>query len=65
MSFEFFEPLMKSLFFVLVPLWCGYMLGKDAGVKQGAGKMIDQLCDMGYLKYTKKGTEVEIHKLDS
>lgn len=43
---------------------CGYMLGRDKGVKLGASNAIDRLCEGGYLKFTKTKGDIELHKLD-
>jgi len=43
---------------------CGYMLGRDKGVKLGASNAIDKLCEDGYLKFTKIRGDIELHKLD-
>ena len=43
---------------------CGYVLGRDRGVKIGAGATIDALCNGGYLKFTKIKGDIELHKLD-
>ena len=49
----------------LALVYCGYTLGRDKGVKIGAGKTIDTLCDNGYLRFVKKANgDVEILKLN-
>ena len=54
----------KVIAYGLVLVGCGYILGKDKGVKSGASKCIDTLTDGGYLKATHhKNGEVELHKL--
>lgn len=56
---------LKVIICGLALVGCGYILGRDKGVKIGAGKMIDNLCENGYLKFTKISKDnVEIHKLD-
>tara|TARA_B100001287_G_scaffold58222_1_gene46499 strand:+ start:1362 stop:1568 length:207 start_codon:yes stop_codon:yes gene_type:complete len=34
-------------------VYCGYLLGKDKGIKVGANKTVDTLCDSGYLRHKK------------
>jgi len=48
----------------LALVYCGYILGRDKGVKLGASNAIDKLCEGGYLKFTKIRGDIEIHKLD-
>lgn len=46
----------------------GWSIGSDnafkKGIKEGASNTIDALIDGGYLKATKFGDDVELHKLD-
>jgi len=45
-------------------VYCGFILGRDKGVKLGASNAIDKLCEGGYLKFTKIRGDIELHKLD-
>lgn len=56
--------LAKTLFIGGALVGCGYVLGRDKGVKLGSGKVIDMLCDTGYLRHRKNGDEVELIKLN-
>ncbi len=57
--------IMKVIGLSALLVGCGYILGKDAGHKIGAGKVIDFLCDNGYLKHQKKPDgNVELIKLN-
>ena len=56
--------LIKTLFIGGALVGCGYVLGRDKGVKLGSGKVIDMLCDNGYLKHRKNGKEVELIKIN-
>lgn len=56
--------LIKTLFIGGALVGCGYVLGRDKGVKLGSGKVIDMLCDTGYLRHRKNGDEVELIKLN-
>jgi len=56
--------LIKTLFIGGALVGCGYVLGRDKGVKLGSGKVIDMLCDNGYLRYRKNGEEVELIKIN-
>jgi hypothetical protein len=48
----------------LMLVGCGYILGRDKGVKHGASTCIDTLIANGYLKATEHPNgEIEIHKL--
>lgn len=54
----------EVLFYGLALVGCGYILGRDKGVKYGASTCIDTLIENGYLKATTHPNgEVEIHKL--
>jgi hypothetical protein len=48
----------------LALVYCGYILGRDKGVKLGASNAIDRLCEGGYLKFTKIKGDIELHKLE-
>jgi len=55
----------EVLCYGLALVGCGYILGRDKGVKIGAGKTIDTLCDNGYLRFVKKANgDIEILKLN-
>ena len=42
-----------------------FLLGKDKGVKVGAGRAVDSLCENGYLKHKKQPDgNVELIKLN-
>jgi hypothetical protein len=56
--------LAKTLFIGGALVGCGYVLGRDKGVKLGSGKVIDMLCDNGYLRHRKNGEEVELIKIN-
>ena len=56
--------LIKTLFIGGALVGGGYVLGRDKGVKLGSGKVIDMLCDTGYLRHRKNGDEVELIKLN-
>lgn len=57
--------ILKVSFYGLMLVGCGYLLGKDRGVRIGAGHTIDQLCDNGYLRFYKKSNgDIEILKLN-
>lgn len=60
--------LIEVAIYGLALVGCGWFLGRDSaykeGVKQGANSTIDTLIDQGYLKATKLGNDVELHKLD-
>ena len=46
----------------------GWLIGRESafkkGIKEGASNAIDALIEGGYLKATKFGSDVELHKLD-
>ena len=56
--------LIKTLFIGGALVGCGYVLGRDKGVKLGSGKVIDMLCDNGYLRHRMNGEEVELIKIN-
>lgn len=56
--------LIKTLFLGGALVGCGYVLGRDKGIKTGAGKVIDTLCDRGYLRHRKNGTDIELIKIN-
>tara|TARA_A200000159_G_scaffold154195_1_gene166835 strand:+ start:354 stop:554 length:201 start_codon:yes stop_codon:yes gene_type:complete len=59
------ELIMKVVFYSGLLVGCGYYLGKDKGVKVGAGKVVDHLCDNGYLRHSKKADgNIELIKLN-
>ena len=43
------ELIMKVVFYSGLLVGCGYYLGKDKGVKVGAGKVVDHLCDLSLI----------------
>tara|TARA_A100001388_G_scaffold276847_1_gene265817 strand:- start:675 stop:881 length:207 start_codon:yes stop_codon:yes gene_type:complete len=45
--------LLKTLFVGGALVGCGFILGRDKGIKTGADKAIDTLCDGGYLRHRK------------
>ena len=52
-EFDIFLAL-KVLVCGLALVGCGYVLGRDKGVKIGGDKTVDILCELGYLKHIKK-----------
>lgn len=46
----------------------GWLIGRESafkkGVKEGAESAIDTLIEQGYIRATKFGNDVELHKLD-
>ena len=56
--------LIKTLFLGGALVGCGYILGREKGVKLGSGKVIDMLCDTGYLRHRKNGKEIELIKIN-
>ena len=56
--------LLKNLFVGGALVGCGFILGRDKGIKTGADKAIDTLCDGGYLRHRKNGEEVELIKIN-
>ena len=56
---------LRGAFYSGLLVGCGYYLGKDKGVKVGAGKVVDHLCDNGYLRHSKKADgNIELIKLN-
>ncbi|GEM_PF-3702979 len=61
------EVLLKTILLGGGLLYCGYILGRDSGIRQGANDAIDRLCLSGYLKFRRTGRnlrEVELIKLN-
>ena len=57
--------LMKTLFTGGALVGCGYILGRDKGIKVGADKVVDTLCDGGYLRHQKMPDgNIELIKLN-
>jgi|TARA_B100000902_G_scaffold35468_2_gene42578 hypothetical protein len=57
--------LFKVFIYSSLLVGCGYLLGKDKGVKVGAGRAVDSLCENGYLKHKKQPDgNVELIKLN-
>jgi len=56
--------MIKVGFCGLALVGCGYLLGRDKGVKIGAGKMIDDLIMGGYLKWRGSKENPTILKYD-
>jgi len=54
----------KVIAYGLALVYCGFILGRDKGVKLGASNAIDKLCEGGYLKFTKIRGDIELHKLE-
>ena len=48
-------------------LFCGYILGRDLGRRQGSGAAIDMLCQRGYVNFRRSGKdlrEIQLVKLN-
>jgi hypothetical protein len=59
--------LIKTLLLSGGLLFCGYLLGRDAGRRQGSGATIDMLCHRGYINYRRSGKdlrEIQLVKLN-
>ncbi len=59
--------LIKVMFLGGVLLFCGYLLGRDTGRRQGSGATIDMLCHRGYINYRRSGKdlrEIQLVKLN-
>tara|TARA_Y100000589_G_scaffold303990_1_gene316813 strand:+ start:509 stop:712 length:204 start_codon:yes stop_codon:yes gene_type:complete len=62
--FEDSELMLKVAFYSALLVGCGWYLGKGNGIKTGAGRAIDHLCENGYLRHKKKNGEIELIKLN-
>ena len=61
------EILLKTIMLGGGLLYCGYLLGRDSGIKLGANNAIDKLCQGGYINFRRTGKdlrEVELIKLN-
>jgi|TARA_B110000495_G_scaffold61580_1_gene52364 hypothetical protein len=59
--------LIKVVFLGSGLVGCGYYLGRDKGVRTGAGDAVDMLCEKGYLNFRRVGKnskEIELIKLN-
>ena len=59
--------LIKTILISVGLIGCGYILGRDSGIRRGASDVIDKLCQGGYINFRRTGKdlrEVELIKLN-
>ena len=59
--------LIKTILISVGLIGCGYILGRDSGIRRGASDVIDKLCQGGYINFRRTGKdlrEIELIKLN-